>query len=154
MSKAICQKLIHFFSGVILSFRPVLVISAVNGRGVFQKLSPSCLCHMIPSTSMHLPSHTKPLIYPFLMFWKSVFWIVTSWKKTPGLWKSRVGEKKQGLFLYCIFTFLYFMLRLPFWLCFLFSPPWLEVDDHSSGPNLLKAFNKQTVLERNCLMIC
>lgn len=45
------------------------------------------------------------------------------------------------------------MLRLPSWLCFLFSPR-LEVDDHSSGPNLLKAFNKQTVLERNCLMIC
>lgn len=113
MSKAICQKLIHFFSGVILSFRPVLVISAVNGWGVFQKLSPSCLCHMIPSTSMHLPSHTKPLIYPFLMFWKSVFWIVTSWKKTPGLWKSRVGEKKNKA---CFCTvFLHFFI-----LCFVY----------------------------------
>lgn len=81
---------------------------------VFQIPSPSGLCHLIPSTSMHLPSHTKPLIYSFLVFWKSVFWFATSRMKTPGLWKSR-GGKKQGLFFvlyfyislfYALFTFL------------------------------------------------
>lgn len=35
------------------------------------------------------------------------------------------------------------------WLCFLFSPPWFEVHDHISGPNLSKEFNKPNVLENN-----
>lgn len=52
--------------------------------------------------------------------------------------------KKQGLFLYCIFTFRCFMFYL---LDFVFSfllPGWKLMI--TSGPNLLKAFNKQTVL--------
>lgn len=56
-------------------------------------------------------------------------------------------EKTRPLFicLFCMFFFLKNNILLLYffssWL-FLFSPPWLEVDDHTCGPNLLKAFNK------------
>lgn len=59
-----------------------------------------------------------------------------------------MGENKASLctvFLHFLVLLLCFTL-LTF--CFLFSPPWLEVYDLLSGPNLLKAFNKQTVLEK------
>lgn len=56
-------------------------------------------------------------------------------------------EKTRPLFicLFCMFFFfknnILLLFFSPSWL-FLFSPPWLEVDDHTCGPNLLKAFNK------------
>lgn len=58
--------------------------------------------------------------------------------------------KKQGLsFVLYFHTFCCLILFVfSCWLCFLFSPPWLEVSDHTSGPNLLKAFIKKIVLKR------
>lgn len=69
--------------------------------------------------------------------------------KTPGV--EEVGGEGNKASLCTVFLH-FLVLLLCFTLltfCFLFFPPWLEVYDLLSGPNLLKAFNKQTVLEKN-----
>lgn len=112
-------------------------------------------CHLIPNTRTH--SHTKILIYHFSISWKLlVIWIVCN-KADEGSRAVRSRGKTRPLFVLYFYISLFLCFVLPSWICFLFSPPWLEVHDYTSGPNLLKAFNKQTVLEKQsvwCWLEC
>lgn len=66
--------------------------------------------------------------------------------KTPGLLEV---EKTMASFCTVFLHFVFMFYRL----CFPFSPPWLEVHDITSGQNLLKAFNKRTVLEKKVFFL-
>lgn len=76
----------------------------------------------------------------------SFFWVIVFGNFEWGNQGCKKWKKTRPLFicLFCMFFFLkkhFVVIFFPSWL-FLFSPPWLEVDDHTCGPNLLKAFNK------------
>lgn len=106
------------------------------------------LCHVFGSTNTHLHSYKRLNESVFKRL--ECFWVFLGYcfrqlrMRKPGM---QDVEKTRPLFicLFCMFFFLkkqhFVVIFFPSWL-FLFSPPWLEVDDHTCGPNLLKAFNK------------
>ena len=59
-------------------------------------------------------------------------------------------EKDKAFFCTVLLRLFLFLLFVVFvCLCFILYPPWLEVNHgQTSGPNLLKAFNKRSVLEK------
>lgn len=106
------------------------------------------LCHVFGSTNTHLHSYKRlnESVFKRLEFF-FIFWVIVFGNFEWGNQGCKKW-KKQGLCLFVCFVCFSFLKTTfccyffsPSWL-FLFSPPWLEVDDHTCGPNLLKAFNK------------
>lgn len=106
------------------------------------------LCHVFGSTNTHLHSYKRLNESVFKRFEFFFYFLGYCFRqlrmRKPGMQEV---EKTRPLFicLFCMFFFfknnILLLFFSPSWL-FLFSPPWLEVDDHTCGPNLLKAFNK------------